>query len=192
MKDKDVCPDDELDLDGQKPTDDFNDELFEPLEEKVERLRGELEARTKEAEENNNRFLRACADLENYKKRSAKEKADAIAYANESIIEDVLGAVDNFERALAHVSDENSVESLKHGVQLTLTQLYATLKKYGLEEIQSVGSKFDPALHHAISHEESDTAEPEIVVREFQKGYFLKGRLLRPAMVAVSKKPEVH
>jgi len=167
-------------------------ELFEPPAQEISRLRSELEARTKEAEENHNRFLRACADLDNYRKRSEKEKADAIGFANEAIIEDVLHAVDNFERALEHANGENSVESLREGVKLTLTQMYATLKKYGLQEVKSVGEKFDPALHHAICHEETDSAEPETVVREFQKGYFLKGRLLRPAMVAVAKKKEAH
>jgi molecular chaperone GrpE len=167
-------------------------ELFEPPQQEIARLRSELEAKTKEAEENYNRFLRACADLDNYRKRSEKEKADAIGFANESIIEDVLLAVDNFERALSHASGENSVESLREGVKLTLSQMHATLKKYGLQEIKSVGERFDPALHHAISHEETDSAEPETVVREFQKGYFLKGRLLRPAMVAVAKRPEAH
>ncbi len=167
-------------------------ELFEPPEQEIARLRSALDIKTKEAEENYNRFLRACADLENYRKRSEKEKADAIGFANESILEDVLSAVDNFERALTHASGENSVEPLREGVKLTLSQMYATLKKYGLQEIKSVGEKFDPALHHAISHEETDLADPETVVREFQKGYFLKGRLLRPAMVAVAKRPEAH
>ncbi|MBI5588302.1 MAG: nucleotide exchange factor GrpE [Deltaproteobacteria bacterium] len=167
-------------------------ELQELPEQEIARLRFELEEKTKEAGENRNRFLRACADLENYRKRSEKEKTDAIGYANESIIEDVLLAVDNFERALAHANGENSVESLKEGVKLTLDRMYATLKKYGLQEIKSVGVKFDPSVHHAISHEDSTEAEPETVVREFQKGYFLKGRLLRAAMVAVAKRPEVH
>lgn len=167
-------------------------ELVETPEEVAAKLRAELDAKTKEAEKNHNRFLRACADLENYRKRSEKEKADAIGFANESIIEDILAAVDNLERALEHACAENSTESLREGVKLTLSQMHATLKKYGLQEIKSVGEKFDPALHHAISHEETDSAPAETVVKEFQKGYFLKGRLLRPAMVAVAKRPEVH
>lgn len=167
-------------------------ELLELPEQEIARLRSELEEKTREAEDNYNKFLRACADLENYKKRSEKEKSDAISYANESIIEDVLSSVDNFERALSHANGENNLESLRKGVKLTLDQMYSTLKKYGLQEIKSVGEKFDPSVHHAISHEETDEAEPETVVREFQKGYYLKGRLLRPAMVSVAKKPEVH
>lgn len=164
-------------------------EIQEIPEEEIIRLKAELEAKAKEAEENYNKYLRSLADLENYKKRAEKEKADAINFANESIMEEILPVVDNFERALAHANGEENLESLRKGVKLTIDQMYAVLKKFGLQEIKSVGEKFDPSVHHAITHEESD-GEPDIVVREFQKGYYLKGRLLRPAMVAVSKKPD--
>ncbi|MBI1910850.1 MAG: nucleotide exchange factor GrpE [Deltaproteobacteria bacterium] len=176
---------------AQEQQEEMKDELFEAPEQEVIRLRSELEAKTKEAEENYNKFLRSVADLDNYRKRAEKEKADAISYANESIMEDILPVVDNFERALVHANSEQNVESLRQGVQLIIDQMYAVLKKFGLQEIKSVGGKFDPSLHHAISQEESE-AEPDSVVKEFQKGYLLKGRLLRPAMVAVAKKPETH
>jgi molecular chaperone GrpE len=186
MKDKDDEMNSGEDLFGEHA------EIKELPEEEIARLRSELEQKTKEAEENYNKYLRSSADLENYRKRSEREKADAIAYANESIIEDVLLSVDNFERALAHANGADNIESLRQGVKLTLDKMYATFKKYGLEEVKSVGVKFDPSVHHAISHEESVEADPETVVQEFQKGYFLKGRLLRPAMVSVAKRPEVH
>lgn len=155
-------------------------------EEEILRLQSELDAKAKEAEENYAKFLRACADFENYKKRVEKEKADIRDFANEKLIVEVLSVMDNFERALEH-ADEKSLDSLKQGVKLTVDQIYTLLKKYGLQEIKSVGEKFDPALHHAISHEESEGATSGTVLKEFQKGYFLRGRLLRPAMVAVVK-----
>ena len=132
------------------------------------------------------------ADLDNYRKRAEKEKADAIAFANEKLIEEILPVIDNFERALAHANGEENLESLRQGIGLISGQMAALIKKFGIEEIKAAGEKFDPAMHHAISEEENPEAEPGTVVREFQKGYLLKGRLLRPAMVAVSRKPEVH
>lgn len=164
------------------------EEIQEIPEGEIARLKSELEARGMEAQANYDRFLRAAADLENYKKRVEKEKADIVSFANESLIEDVLPAIDNFERALSHANGEENLESLKKGVKLTIDQLYGVLKKFGLDEIRSVGEKFDPSIHHAISEEDSE-AEPGTVVKEFQKGYFLKGRLLRPSMVAVAKRP---
>ncbi len=154
--------------------------------EEILRLQSELDAKTKEAEENYSKFLRACADFENYKKRVEKEKTDIKNFANETLIVEVLSVMDNFERALEH-ADEKSLDSLKQGVKLTVDQMFSLLKKYGLQEIKSVGEKFDPAVHHAISHEESEGVPPATVLKEFQKGYFLRGRLLRPAMVAVAK-----
>ncbi len=164
-------------------------QLQELPEEEIARLRSELEAKIKEADYNYNMYLRACADLENYKKRAEREKADAINFANEKLIEEVLPVIDNFERALAFASGGENLESLRGGVQLTVEQMYSLIKKFGLQEIKSVGEKFDPSLHHAILEEESG-AGPGVVIKEFQKGYLLKGRLLRPAMVAVSKAPE--
>lgn len=165
-------------------------EIAETPEEAVSRMRAELEAKAKEAEENHNKYLRSVADLDNYRKRSEKEKQDAISFANEDLISEILPIVDNFERALSHANGEENLESLRQGVKLTIDQMLSVLKKNGLQEIKSVGERFDPAVHHAITEEE--VGEPGTVVKEFQKGYTLKGRLLRPAMVAVSKAPVVH
>jgi len=153
-------------------------------------LNDALEAKTVEAAQNYDKYLRACADLENYKKRAEREKADAINFANETLLHDVLPVVDNFERALVHANSDQNIASLKEGVKLAIDQVYGVLKKYGLQEITAVGEKFNPELHHAISHEPSPEAEEGTVVKEFQKGYTLKGRLLRPSMVAVAKPPE--
>ncbi len=161
-----------------------------PPGEDLERLQAELEAKTRLAEDNYAKFLRAAADLENYKKRVEKEKARIIDFANEDLIIEILPVIDNLERALAHSEGEqNNLESLVKGVKLTIDQIYAVFKKSGLKEIMAVGEKFDPGLHHAISHEDDDEAEPGTVVKEFQKGYLLKGKLIRPSMVMVAKEP---
>lgn len=161
-----------------------------PPEEALERLQAALEAKTRLAEDNYAKFLRTAADLENYKKRVEKEKARIIDFANEDLIIEILPVIDNLERALAHSEGEqNNLESLVKGVKLTIDQIYAVFKKSGLKEIMAVGEKFDPGLHHAISHEDNDEAEPGTVVKEFQKGYLLKGKLIRPSMVMVAKEP---
>jgi molecular chaperone GrpE len=160
-------------------------------EEEIKRLRGELGAREKDARENYDRFLRAAADLDNYKKRSDKEKADAITYANEKLVLEILPVMDNLERALEHTEGvHDNLDSLKEGVTLTITQMFTVLKKFGLEEVKAVGERFDPALHHAITHDDGGGAEPGTVLKEFQKGYILKGRLIRPSMVSVAREKE--
>ncbi len=176
------------DLDNEEEMVEGRSQIQELPAEEILRLQSELDAKTKETEDIYSRYLRACADLENYKKRAEKEKADIKNFANETLIAEVLSVMDNFERALAHANEENA-DSLKQGVKLTVDQIYSSLKKYGLEEIKSTGERFDPVIHHAISHEESEDKEPGTVIQEFQKGYFLRGRLLRPAMVSVAKTP---
>lgn len=163
---------------------------FDPSTETA-RLMTELEAKAKEAADNYERFLRACADIENYKKRAERERSECVNFANEALISEVLPVVDNLERALEHANGKEAAsgDSLSEGVRLTINQFYAVMKKFGLEEIKAVGERFDPVMHHAISHEETEDADEGMVVREFQKGYILKGRLLRASMVAVAKKP---
>ena len=165
--------------------------LEEQPEEIIRRVKSELEARIKESEDNFNKFLRTAADLDNYKKRAEREKVEISGIACENVIAEILPVLDNLERALAHAQgNHNNLEALREGVKLTIEQFSAVLQKLGLTEIKTVGEKFDPSLHHAISHEDAPDAAPGAVVREFQKGYFIKGRLLRPAMVGVAKGPE--
>lgn len=163
--------------------------LVETPEEEIKRLSEQLEASSKEAAANYDKYLRALSELDNYRKRAEKEKADAIAFANEKLLEEILPVFDNFERALSHANGDDNIDSLRKGVELTGSQMSAVLKKFGLQEIKAAGERFDPAVHHAISEEESEDVEAGVVIREFQKGYTLKGRLLRPAMVAVSRRP---
>ncbi len=153
----------------------------------IERLKSELEAMEAEAKENHGKYLRAMADLDNYRKRAQKEITDARSFANETLISELLPVIDNFERALEHACGEQGDESIRDGVRLITDQMFGVLKKFGLEEIKALGERFDPGLHHAISEEESADAEPGTVLKVFQKGYFLKGKLVRPAMVVVAK-----
>ena len=166
--------------------------LAETPEEEIKRLTALYETASGEAAANYDKYLRAVAELDNYRKRAEKEKSDAITFANEKLIEEILPVVDNFDRALGHSAGSENVESLRQGIALISGQIAALLKKFGLQEVKAAGVKFDPSMHHAISEEDSNDSEPGTVVKEIQKGYLLKGRLLRPAMVAVARKPEVH
>lgn len=173
---------------GHELTSSDTAEVEESGWERIARLEAAVTEKTKESDALRDRLLRLVADTDNYKKRAEKERADAITLANEALISEILPVLDNLERAFAHAEGSgDGKDSLHEGVKLTLEQLRGVLRKFGVAEVKAVGEKFDPALHHAISHEEADGAGAGTVVKEFQKGYFLKGRLLRPSMVAVAK-----
>lgn len=160
-----------------------------PLE-KVKQLEDALAAKEVEAAGNWDKFLRERADLENYRKRVQREKEEMLKYGNESLILEFLPAIDNLERALEH-SGEESMSAVLEGVKLTLTMLQSALKKYGVAPVESKqGTPFDPAFHQAMNQVETADQEPNTVVSEFQKGYLLNDRLLRPAMVSVAKAPK--
>ena len=156
----------------------------------IEELKKKLEEKEKEAKENYDRLVRTAADFENYKKRAAREKEDWTKFANEDLIRAILPFIDNLERAVNHAQKIADTGVLVEGVQLTLQQLLQALNKFGLSSFESVGKPFDPALHEAMLVVETDKHEPNQVVEEFQKGYLLNDRLLRPATVSVSKPPE--
>src|SRR4030065_1741453 len=158
-------------------------------EEEVEELKKKLEEKEKEAKENYERLLRTAADLENYKKRAAREKEDWTKFANEDLLKVILPFIDNLERAVNHAQKAVDTGVLIEGVRLTLQQLLQALTKFGLSSFASVGKPFDPAMHEAMLVVETDKHEPNQVVEEFQKGYLLNERLLRPATVSVSKSP---
>jgi molecular chaperone GrpE len=132
-------------------------------------------------------YLRSEAEIENLRKRNKKEKEDWIRYANETLMKDILPVIDNLEMAISHGQNEDALQALKEGVELTLKGLKDTLEKSGLEEVKAEGEPFDPCYHHAVSEMEDQSTEPGIIVQELQKGYTLKQRLIRPAMVVVCK-----
>jgi len=151
-------------------------------------LKTQLEEKTKETKENYDRFLRVQAELENYKKRVEREKSSLVRYGNEELIKAILPVIDNLERALDHPQGENP-DGLTEGIKITLNQLLQVLEKFGLTPIASVGEPFDPSRHEAMMQVESADHEPNAVVSELQKGYFLNDRLIRPAMVSVARRP---
>ena len=133
--------------------------------------------------------LRSQADFENYKKRSAREKEEAIKYANSSLLERLVGIIDNFELGLAAAKEQGAGSPIYSGMILVQKQLSDLLAENGLQPIESEGKAFDPNLHEAIAHEPSDQFPEGTVVRQARRGYRLKDRLLRPAKVVVSSGP---
>jgi molecular chaperone GrpE len=133
--------------------------------------------------------LRSQADFENFKKRSAREKEDAIKYANASLLERLIPIVDNFELGLSAARAEHEQSPILAGMGMVLKQLTDFLAENGLQPIEATGQKFDPNLHEAIAHEPSDEAAEEIVLRQTRRGYRMKDRLLRPSSVVVSSGP---
>lgn len=151
----------------------------------------QLSAADARAEENYDRLLRITAEFENYKKRMEREMNDFRKFANESLIKDILPIVDNLERALEipYGNNENAFNGMLEGVQMTLKGLLETLEKFGVVPIDSLDKPFDPNFHQAVMQEESEGHPENTVSKELQKGYMMNDRLLRPAMVVVSKKP---
>lgn len=144
----------------------------------------EWEAKAEEAE---NRYLRLRADFDNYRRRIQKEGEAKEKYRAQSLITNILPALDNFERALnIEVSDEHNGSFLK-GMQMVHTSLLEALKAEGLEVIESVGQPFDPHLHQAVMQVSEEGVDSNTVVEEFQKGYRLKDRVIRPSMVKVNE-----
>jgi molecular chaperone GrpE len=151
-----------------------------------------LAASQAEAQKNWDLYLRARADLENYRKRAQREKEDLSRFANENLLREILPVVDNLERALEHARQGDSGNGgLLQGVEMTLGQFQRVLEKFGVTPLRSVGEPFDPARHEALGQVESAEHPPNTVVQELQRGYLLNDRLLRPAMVMVAKAPPV-
>lgn len=152
-----------------------------------------LAAKTEECQALQDKYLRQAAEFENYKRLAQKEQRDYSRFANESLLKELLPITDNLERAIkaAKESSQGSgkAESLIQGVELTLKQFAEVLAKFGVQPVASVGQLFDPARHQAVARVESDQLPENSVAEEFQKGYLLHERVLRPAMVSVATSP---
>ncbi|MCE5244689.1 MAG: nucleotide exchange factor GrpE, partial [Desulfobacteraceae bacterium] len=169
---------------------DLDENAPETAEEQVESVQdtggnGEcaeaLAAKDEEIKSLQDRVLRAAAEMENTRKRLEREKSEGICFANESLLRDLLPIVDNLERAIVHGEEEGNFQALLEGVRLTLKSFGDTLGKYGCKVFESMGKPFDPNFHEAVMQQESSEHPEKTVVQEFQKGYTLKDRLLRPA-----------
>jgi len=159
-------------------------------EEEVTQEVDPLEAALAEAADYKDKYLRAHADFENSKRRLEKDKTNAVSYANESFAKDILAVMDSFENAIASMDSskegEDVVANIKEGVNLTFEQLKKILEKNHIKEVDCSG-EFDPEVHQAIMQVESDEHEVGDVVQVMQKGYTIKDRILRPAMVSTCK-----
>ena len=155
-----------------------------------EKAEGEnVEELKKELAELNEKYLRLYADFENYKRLTAKDKEELIKYSNEDLMRELLSVIDHLELALQHSNNTKNCSALAEGVEMTLKELTSKLEKFNLVSIEALGKPFDPSVHHAISQVESAEEEENTVVTEFRKGYKLRDRVLRVALVGVAKKP---
>jgi molecular chaperone GrpE len=147
----------------------------------------ELEEAKKEALENYDRYLRISAEFDNYKKRVQKDRTDLLNYGNERLIKELLPIIDSMERALSHLSNAEDIDAFAEGLKLIYEQLLVSLKKHGVESIAAIGQEFDPNFHEAMMKVESDEIADNKIVEEFEKGYLLNGRLLRPSKVSIAQ-----
>ncbi|OGX61644.1 MAG: nucleotide exchange factor GrpE [Paenibacillus sp. RIFOXYA1_FULL_44_5] len=154
-------------------------EQADPVQEELEQLRIL-------SNENYQRFLRTQADFDNFRRRSRQEKEEYLKYASLKLIEQLLPVVDNFSRALSTAQGTQDYDSLLRGVDMIYRQLEQALVQEGLTPLETVGQAFNPEFHQAVIQVESEEHEEGIVIEELQKGYMLKDKVLRPAMVKVS------
>ncbi|MBR2563530.1 MAG: nucleotide exchange factor GrpE [Paenibacillus sp.] len=155
-------------------------------EEIIDQEQTELTRLKAEAEETQQRLVRAQADFDNFRRRTQREKEDLAKYASMKLITELVPVIDNFERAMATVPEGTETESFAKGIQMILRQLETVLASEGLAAMETVGQPFNPEFHQAIMQVDSEEHEEGIVVEEVQKGYMLKDKVLRPAMVKVS------
>ncbi len=146
-----------------------------------------LSKREEELKEAQDRVLRLAAELDNTRKRLEREKSEGISYANESIMRQLIDVIDNLERAIEHGEKDESCDGLLDGVRMTHKGFIDLLAKFGAAPFDSVGSSFDPNRHEAVFQEQSRDYPDMTVTKEFQKGYTLRDRLLRPARVGVAR-----
>jgi len=144
-----------------------------------------------EAVRNKDQYLRALADLENYRKRAQREKEDAIRYANSNLLREMIPVIDNLERAVEHACEDGD-RVLLEGVQMTLVQFRKVLEGFGVKVVDSLGEPFNPEFHQAMGEVMTGDCAPGSIAQEMQKGYVLNGRLLRPALVMIAKTPVVE
>ncbi|WP_053364150.1 nucleotide exchange factor GrpE [Bacillus sp. FJAT-27251] len=144
----------------------------------------ELEAKLEESE---NRYLRLQADFDNFRRRSRLDQEASAKYRAQSLVSDLLPALDNFERALKMESDNDQTKSLMQGMEMVYRSILDALNKEGVETIEAVGQEFDPHRHQAVMQDSDENYGSNIVTEEYQKGYVLKDRVIRPSMVKVNQ-----
>lgn len=157
-----------------------------PMTEEAEE-KSELDKAIEEAKKNYDLYLRQVAEFDNYRKRTAKDAEEKRKFYNENIIRDILPILDNLERAVKSAEEGADFKTLLEGVKMTSNQITALLKKEGVEEIEAKGKEFDPNKHEAVQMIESADHPKNTVAEEYEKGYTLNGRTIRPSKVVVTK-----
>jgi len=181
-------------MSNKKESRKVKEETFEELEEnfddetvsdsgEVSEIEGTQEPEEEEGQ--NTKYLRLMADFQNYKRRSEKEKSDIYAYANEKLLSELLGVIDDFERALSHEADASG--SFVEGMYMIFKNFKGVLEKAGLEEIEALGEEFDPNVHNAVMTDPKSSYESGKICDVIQKGYKLNKRVIRPSMVRVAE-----
>jgi len=161
-----------------------------PQKKEMEELRQTLESLQKEKDELFGKLQRVSADYANFQKRVPKQIADTICYEKEKIIKTLLPTLDNFEHTLQNADSAENADVFVKGIEIIYDQMLDILKSHGVEQIKAPGEKFDPALHEAMMQKTEPEEEDNIVLEEFQKGYKLNGRVIRPSKVVVNKLTE--
>jgi len=151
-----------------------------------ERLKAELDVKTKQCAEYLDKLQRIAAEFDNFKKRTVKEKEALYVDAVSDVICAFLPVLDNVERAIAAISEDSSAQSLKDGVEMVFKQFWDALKSIGVEQIDALNKQFDPMLHNAVMHVEDEAVGHNVIVEEFQKGYIYKDKVIRYSMVKVA------
>jgi molecular chaperone GrpE len=177
---------------GDEPSPAERETVTETPESTIARLEQELAAKSAEVRQNHDRYLRERAELENFKKRMQKERAEAVRFASEQLIRDLLPVIDNLERAIEHADSGGNGQPLVEGVRLVWKSALDVLERHGVSRVEAAGRPFDPTQHEAIVQVPDSDREPNQVVQQFQAGYLLHQRLLRPAQVSVSTLPPVE
>src|SRR5574337_1817024 len=157
------------------------------LESTISTLQAGLKEKTAEIESLNDRLLRLHAEFENYKKRAARERGEFVRFANEGLLLELLPVVDSLEHAVVTTKSGTDAQGVAEGLDVIRRLFQATLEKAGVKSIEALGHEFDPNFHQAVAQVESTDGRDNIAIEEVRKGYLLEGRLLRPAMVKVSK-----
>lgn len=182
----------------EQVTEEVVEETAEQTTEEVETVEAEAEATEiaevneveelkKKLQDEENRYLRLRADFDNFKRRTQTERESAAKYRSQSLLTDLLPVLDNFERALQVEATTEDGQSIKKGIEMVYRSLVEATAKEGLEVIETVDHPFDPSVHQAVMQEQDDSKEAGVVLQELQRGYKLKDRVLRPAMVKVNE-----
>ncbi len=156
----------------------------------IQELNDKLVTLEEERDDLKNRLMRSAADLDNFRKRAAREREDLRKYGIDRVVQELLPALDNLERALDHAEKTEAGANIAEGVRMVSRQFVSSLEKHGVVQFDARGEHFDPQKHEAIQQVESSEHDTGVIVEQYQKGYFLHDRLLRPALVAVAKRVE--